>query len=142
MRRRLDPYSGRPLYRQAADDIRDAISAGRLRPGETLPTEAQLSTDYGIGVDAVRDALAVLRGEGLIVTERGKGSQVRLTPQVTVVKIPPGTQIRARMPDEEERRRLGIPEGVPVIVVERAGAEDVLPADRVSLETVEDEDAD
>lgn len=140
MRRRLDPYSGRPLYRQVADDLRDAISTGELQPGELLPTESRLAADYEIGVDAVRDALAVLRGEGLVETLRGRGTSVRELPEPTVVKVPPGARITTRMPTEDERRRLGLAEGTPVLEVELRGEVQLLPGDRFALETVEGED--
>jgi DNA-binding GntR family transcriptional regulator len=140
MRRRLDPYSGRPLYRQVADDLRDAIAVGELRPGELLPTESRLAGDYEIGVDAVRDALAVLRGEGLVETLRGRGTSVRQIPEPTVVKIPPGARIAARMPTEDERRQLGIVEGTPILEVDLHGEVRLLPGDRYALETVEDTD--
>src|SRR5437879_2578930 len=91
-RRSIDPYSGRPRYRQLADILRDAIATGELRPGVTLPTEGRLAGDYGLGVDAVRDAIAVLRGEGLVETERGKPSRVRPHREPALVEVPPGTR--------------------------------------------------
>jgi DNA-binding GntR family transcriptional regulator len=136
MRRTLNPYSGRPLYRQLADILRDAITAGELRPGVTLPTEGRLAHDYEIGVDAVRDALAVLRGEGLIETARGRPSRVRARQEPAVVNVPPGRRVTSRMPTERERRELGIPEGTPVLVVAgEDGSERLYAADRTELHT-------
>jgi DNA-binding FadR family transcriptional regulator len=135
-RRSIDPYSGRPLYRQLADILRGAITAGELRPGVTLPTAKRLAGDYELGVDAVRDALAVLRGEGLIETVRGKGSRVRVYREPAVVNVPPGSVVTARMPTERERQELGVLEGTPVIVVTEAdGSERVYAADRTELHT-------
>jgi GntR family transcriptional regulator len=48
-----------------------------------------------------------------------------------VTRVPADAEISARMPTEQERRELGLSEGVPVLVVSREGADDeVLPADR------------
>jgi DNA-binding transcriptional regulator YhcF (GntR family) len=140
--RRLDPSDGRPLYRQAADELRDAISAGTLIPGQLLPTEASLADMFDVSVDAVRKGLSVLRGEGLIVTERGKGSRVRERQETVVVTVGPGAMIRCRMPTPQERAAIGraegrlIPEGVPVFEVERDGRVELLPGDRFTLETI------
>jgi DNA-binding GntR family transcriptional regulator len=143
--RPLDPSSGRPLYRQMADEIRDAINAGRLRPGQLLPPEPSLAEGYEVGVDVVRAGLAVLRGEGLIVTEHGRGSRVRRLLERVVVNVPPGISIRTRMPTPAEREAIGdaegrvIPEGVPVLEVEREdGRVELYPGDRVTLRTVTD----
>lgn len=143
--RRLDPSSGPPLYRQVADELRDAIETGTLRPGQLLPTEANLADGFGVSVDVVRAGLGVLRGEGLIVTERGKGSRVREVPEGIVLRIPPGVTIKCRMPTPQERAALGeaeqrvIPEGVPVFEVERDGRVELFAGDRFTLETVETE---
>jgi DNA-binding FadR family transcriptional regulator len=124
------------LYRQVADNLRDAITAGDLRPGQLLPPEMSLAREAGVSVDVVRKALAVLRGEGLVDTSRGKGSRVRETPVPAIVRVPPGATITSRIPDEAERLRFEVGEGVPILVVERAGAVDVFPADRFVIETV------
>jgi DNA-binding GntR family transcriptional regulator len=130
----------RPLYRRVADDIRTAIADGTLRPGQLLPPERALSERYDVSLVAVRAGLAVLRGEGLIVTERGKGSRVRETAELVALKIPPGATITTRMPTEPERQRLGIAEGTPILVVEHEGRTELLPGDRFAIETVRDVD--
>lgn len=61
-------------YRQAAAFIRDAVRDGRLKSGDALPTEAQLSDYTGLSVDTIRAALKLLRDEGIVVTSQGIGS--------------------------------------------------------------------
>ena len=140
MWRRLDPGSGRPLYRQIADDIREGIRTGELRPGQLLPTEANLAIGYEVSVDVVRHALAGLRGEGLIVTGRGKGSRVRDLPEASVVNVPPGVRITTRMPTEDERLHFGLSEGTPLLVVESPAGVELLPGDQYAIETVASSD--
>lgn len=139
MRRRGRSH-GRPLYRLVADDIRAAIEAGTLQPGQLLPPEKTLAERFDVSLVAVRAGLSLLRGEGLIVTERGKGSRVREIPETTVVKIPPGARITARMPTADERERLHLAEGTPILEVDLHGEVRLLPGDRYALETVEDTD--
>lgn len=132
----IDQGSFEPVYRQLARILREQIQAGHLRPGAALPSEASLSQTYGVGRDAVRDALAALRSEGLVITTRGIGTFVRQpATDVTVVRKGPGTQVTARVATVEERQHLGLPEGTAVLVVMRAGEPDeILPADRTVIE--------
>lgn len=128
-RGRIDPGSHQPIYHQLADILREAITAGEYPPDSLLPHQVRLAQEYDLGVDTVRDALAVIRREGLIITVRGQGSRVRPLVEVSVKYVPPDAEITARMPTETERRELGLPEGVPVLVVSREGQDDeVLPA--------------
>jgi len=132
----IDSASFEPVYRQLARLLREQIQAGELRAGQALPSEASLSQRFGVGRDAVRDALASLRGEGLVVTTRGIGTFVRgPAADVTVVRVGAGTRVAARVATADERQHLGIPEGTAVLVVTRAGEPDeLLPADRTVVE--------
>jgi GntR family transcriptional regulator len=80
--RPLDPTSDRSRYRQIADHLRDAINAGELAPGEQLPSERELMTQYHAARGTVRQAISLLRAEGLIETEHGRGAFVRKRPAV------------------------------------------------------------
>lgn len=70
-------FSGKPAYLQIADDLRSQILDGGLQPEERLPSEPILMADYGVSRIVVRQALELLRTEGLIVKQQGKGSFVR-----------------------------------------------------------------
>ncbi|MDH6625017.1 GntR family transcriptional regulator [Streptomyces sp. LBL] len=60
-----------------ADDLRDRIATGRIKPGERLPAEAHLASEYRVSTPTLRNALAVLQAEGLIEKVHGKGNFVR-----------------------------------------------------------------
>jgi DNA-binding GntR family transcriptional regulator len=132
----IDPASYEPVYRQLARILRERIANGELRPGEALPSETALSQQFGVGRDAVRDSLAALRSEGVVITTRGIGTFVRgPAAEVTVVKVGIGTRIAARVANADERALLGIPEGTAILVVTREGEpEELLPADRTVVE--------
>jgi DNA-binding transcriptional MocR family regulator len=72
----IDRSSGVPLYRQVADDLRRKIENGDLAPGAELRPEARLAHEYDVGREVIRDALALLRSDGLIISVRGKPSRV------------------------------------------------------------------
>jgi GntR family transcriptional regulator len=123
-----------PVYRRVARLIREEIAAGRYGPGDMLPSEGQLVHIHDVGRDAIRDALALLRSTGEVVTVRGVGTRVREEHEISDEPVTKGARIGARMPTEDEMRALGVTPGVPVLVVERDGVEvAVLPADRVAL---------
>lgn len=128
----------RAVFRQIADMLRESIESGQLQPGDWLPSEAHLCQEFNAGRNSVRSALRVLVGEGRLSSRAGKGHQVRERAEPTIVKVGPGCRISTRMPTEEERRRLGVPEGTPLLVVERDGRVEVYPGDRTIAETAED----
>ncbi|MEU7551694.1 GntR family transcriptional regulator [Streptomyces sp. NPDC044571] len=67
-----------PSRRHAiADDLRKEISAGRLKAGERLPSEAQLAAHYKVSTPTLRNALALLQSEGLVEKVHGSGNFVR-----------------------------------------------------------------
>jgi GntR family transcriptional regulator len=139
-RRRIDPDADRPVWKQVADDIRDQIRLGNLQPGEHLPGEAHIAQEYEVGLNTVRSALRQLRGERLIVTERAVGSRVREPEKRSIMNIPPGARLTIRPADDEERRRFGLDEHEPVVVIENEGFEEVFPAYRLTLQAPEESD--
>lgn len=57
--------------------ILSAIVSGRLKSGETLPTEAELAQQLSVGISSVREALSALQGMGVISVRHGSGRIVR-----------------------------------------------------------------
>jgi GntR family transcriptional regulator len=78
----LDPTSDRAVFRQIADRLRDAIDKGRIKEGEQLPSESQLVEHFGVSRMTVRNSIAVLQAEGLVLAEHGRGVFVRPRPPV------------------------------------------------------------
>ena len=66
------------VWAQIAEDLRAQITDGTLPPDSQLPTEADLTTRYGVARATVRHALAALVNEGLIVSRAPRGYFVRL----------------------------------------------------------------
>lgn len=71
----LEPLRGETLGMQAADAIRRLIATGQLTGGERL-IETRIAEQLGISRGSVRDALWLLRGQGLIRDEPRRGSFV------------------------------------------------------------------
>lgn len=87
--RRLSPQ-------EIADVLRDRIRAGDLRPGDRLPTQAELAEEFGVERGTVRQALRALQDDGLL-SNVSKGSPPRIAevthtrdePQPTMVALAP-----------------------------------------------------
>ncbi|MFI8822743.1 GntR family transcriptional regulator [Streptomyces sp. NPDC053431] len=73
-----DQESGRrPKYQRIADELRTAIQAGDFAPGDRLPGENDLMSTYDVARMTARQALSVLRNEGLAEARKGAGVFVR-----------------------------------------------------------------
>lgn len=72
----------RPLQVRVADDIRGKIERGEYKPGQQVPTLDELAESYMCSLAVVRRALDLLRQQGLVITQQGKGSFVRRRPTV------------------------------------------------------------
>ena len=65
--------SGLPIYEQICRQIKGAIAAGKLRPGEPLPSIRALARDLRISVITTKRAYEDLERDGFVVTVAGKG---------------------------------------------------------------------
>ena len=67
----------KPLYRQIADRIREQIARGELKPGDALPTESALQTEFGVSRVTVRQALRQLVEQQILESIQGSGTYVK-----------------------------------------------------------------
>jgi GntR family transcriptional regulator len=74
-----------PLHDQVAAEIRRAIAEGEAGPGERLPLAKDMAAVLGVNKNTVLRALHILREEGLLDFQRGRGITVAGTPQQGVV---------------------------------------------------------
>ena len=72
----VDPDSSVPIYIQIEDSIHSLIAAGQLQPGEQLPTIRELAADIRVNLNTVARAYFELDREGVISTQRGRGTFV------------------------------------------------------------------
>lgn len=73
---------GQPIYQRIASTLRAQISSGELAVGDSLPSTRKLMEIHGASNNVVRNAVEVLRQEGLVHGQPGKAVYVRATPKV------------------------------------------------------------
>jgi len=128
--------TGRPVpnYLRVEHHLRDRIRSGELKPGDPILPEIQLAQEFRISRMTVRQALAGLVYDGLIVRHRRRGSFVA-EPRLQHTSIFPSfeEEMRARgaMPSikfldmrteqagGKAAESLAVPEGTPLTVLER-----------------------
>ena len=125
------------LYIQIANELRNNIQQQTYQPGDKLPTEKNLSERFNVNRHTIRNAIALLKEEGLIRIDRGRGMFVAKT----LIKYPIGERVRyneslkaqgikasyeklksVEIPaDKAIADALKIEVGAPVILIERIG---------------------
>jgi GntR family transcriptional regulator len=95
----VDPSSGLPVYRQIMDQVRRMIVAGRLAPGDRLPSIRELAGTLQINPLTVGKAYGELEREGNVEMRRGLGMFVRAAralPRIERGSVPAGVAEGAR----------------------------------------------
>ncbi len=123
-----------PAYFKLEQHLRSLIRSGALKPGDPVPPESQLCAEHAISRTTVRQALSRLVFEGLIARRQGTGTFVA-EPRFQHTHVFPSfeEEMRARGAVTSHRllasrqepaegrvaESLGVPDGTPVLVVER-----------------------
>ena len=140
---RVNRQEGVTLWRQIAGQIQGEIASGAYKPGARLPTEAELSTRFGVNRHTVRRALEELSRDGLVRVEQGRGSFVaedvldytveartRFSEWIRKHNKEPSGLIRQLREISAERRvadGLGVRAGSKIVLLERLGFADDRP---------------
>lgn len=77
----MTAITGKPAYRQVADDLLAEIGRGTYPVGSSLPSTAQLTRTYSVSVTVVRAAIRELQNAGFVIGQPGKGVYVRTLPE-------------------------------------------------------------
>jgi GntR family transcriptional regulator len=82
---KIDRSDTAALHDQVAAEIRRAIADGEAGPGDRLPLAKDMAAVLGVNKNTVLRALHLLRDEGLLDFQRGRGITVVGTPERSVV---------------------------------------------------------
>lgn len=109
-----------PVHHQIADELRGRIASGQLKPGDKLPTIAELANEWDCAPLTARKAIEVLREEGRITGGRGKAPTVREATARTPIMLADGWTQKQKdlvLRPAEERKVMGAIEltaGIPI----------------------------
>lgn len=132
-----------PLYQQIADELRSNIQESVFKIGDRLPTETELSDRFGVNRHTLRRAMEVLRQEGIVDVERGRGTfvvaapltmaigkRVRFNEALLAQSVDPQwevLQIVELQAEAHVAHNLELVTGDPVVLYERLSLADGLP---------------
>ena len=72
----MEPIVKASVYRAVVQSILDTIKAGKIKPGEQLPSMKELCEELQVGISSVREGLRQLQSMGIIEIVQGKGTYV------------------------------------------------------------------
>jgi GntR family transcriptional regulator len=75
-RDRINHRAPRLLWQQVYDDLMSEIRSGALAVDDRLPSEFELTEQYGVSRDVIRRAKEELAGDGWLIVLQGRGTYV------------------------------------------------------------------
>jgi DNA-binding FadR family transcriptional regulator len=123
-----DPAGSTGRAEHVAARLGEAIRVGLILDGERLPAEPALAEQFGVATVTLREALAVLRAEGLVETRRGRGGGSFVRGRPAEEPFP-----RLRELSSVEVRELGDLRGAVSGTAARLAAERALPDEVAGL---------
>lgn len=118
----FEPVQNQKAYVQVANQLRQYIVDGKVKPGEKLPPERVLAEMFGTSRPPIREALSALEMMGLVESRTGYGTVVREMPAESK---PIGSIAGESSPYEVMEARLTIEPEIARMACERATAEDI-----------------
>src|SRR5919206_3828631 len=88
-----------PKYAQLVTELQRRIEAGQYPPGEVMPSEHQLTQEFGVSRPTVVTALRILREQGWVEARQGKGRYVRGRPVLATLEHARAGQSRLTGPE-------------------------------------------
>jgi len=80
------------LGARVAERLLDKIRQDDLQPGTRLPSEQSMAGHFGVSRTVIRDAIALLKAEGLLETRKGSGAFLRRSASSTPIPTDPQTE--------------------------------------------------
>jgi GntR family transcriptional regulator len=82
----IDFRSGIPIYVQVVERIKERLAAGRLKPGDQLPTVRSLALELRVNFNTIARAYRILDEAGIISTQQGRGTYILEAPPPEVAE--------------------------------------------------------
>lgn len=72
----LNSLDGGPLYKGVQRSLMEQLASGELKPGQLIPSERQLATEYNVSIGTLRKAIDELVENRILIRQQGKGTFV------------------------------------------------------------------
>ncbi|MFH1907496.1 MAG: GntR family transcriptional regulator [Chloroflexota bacterium] len=82
----IDFRSGIPIYIQVVERIKEMLAAGKLKPGDQLPTVRALALELRVNFNTVARAYRILDEAGVISTQQGRGTYILEMPPPEMIE--------------------------------------------------------
>jgi len=128
----LNSLDGGPLYKGVQRSLMEQLASGELKPGQLIPSERQLATEYNVSIGTLRKAIDELVENRILIRQQGKGTFVashdrerllfyffHIVPQQGIKSYPlvEAVFFHKSTADAEAAGRLNIPVGAPTFHV-------------------------
>lgn len=121
----------RRLPDEVAVSLIGAIESGQLQPGDRLPTEADLASRFGVARTVVREAISLLRYDGMVDSRRGVGAFVTDSTQRSSFRISPACFEKRKQIIQLLELRTGVQAGASALAAATRTAEQMDEISRV-----------
>jgi GntR family transcriptional regulator len=72
----MNSIDGGPLYKGVQRALMEQLATGELKPGQLIPSERQLATEYNVSIGTLRKAIDELVENRILIRQQGKGTYV------------------------------------------------------------------
>jgi GntR family transcriptional regulator len=125
----MNSLEGGPLYKGVQRALLERLANGELKPGQLIPSERQLATEFSVSIGTLRKAIDDLVEQRILIRQQGKGTFVathdrerllfyffHIVPQVGLKSYPlvEFVHFHKSLANDEVARRLGIAVGAPI----------------------------
>lgn len=122
------------VYEDIVAQIKNLIAQGKLRPGDQLPSERELSEMFQVSRASVREAIRALESIGLIDIRQGEGTYIASTIETLLTSVASAlAQHRDPLTPVFEARKILEP-ATAALAAERATAEEVAKLEAILTE--------
>ncbi|TAG69638.1 MAG: GntR family transcriptional regulator, partial [Burkholderiales bacterium] len=119
---------GGPLYKSVQRALMEQLASGELKPGQLIPSERQLATEYAVSIGTLRKAIDELVENRILIRQQGKGTYVashdrerllfyffHIVPQIGIKSYPlvEAVFFHKSTTDTEAAQRLNLAQGAP-----------------------------
>jgi GntR family transcriptional repressor for pyruvate dehydrogenase complex len=122
------------VYEDIVAQVKDLIAEGKLRPGDQLPPERELSDTFQVSRASVREAIRALESLGFIETRQGEGTYIASSVETLLASLPSALfQRRDFLLQVFEARKILEP-AIAGLAAERAAVEEVAQLEAILME--------